>query len=404
MPATCGIDWAGEWHDVRVADSETGELLVEERFAHDEAGIGRLLQSLSEHRVERATIERPNGLLVGRLLAAGVTVVAIHPNQVKAARERFRAAGGKSDRFDAFVLCELARTDSHRFPALCPQGDETLALQALCRTREALIETRVALANQLRGQLDAFWPGAARIFAVVDSQIALAFLERYPSPEDARSLGPKRLAAFLARNSYCGRRSVEALLERLRRAPVAVTGEAEAEARRQAVLALVASLRPLVGRITELTSEIKGAVRAHPDGQIFLAFFRDPKSVVTAAGLLCEIGDNRARYPTCAALAADGGQAPVAVESGKQRSATFRWACDKRLRRHICVLADSTRHWHPWAADVCARARARGQDHPHAIRTLGRAWCRVLWRCWQDGVAYDPSRHGNLKRLIETRG
>jgi len=404
LPAICGIDWAGEWHDVRVADSDTGELIAEQRFAHDEAGISRLVATLVEQRVERATIERPNGLLVGRLLAAGVTVVAIHPNQVKAARERFRAAGGKSDRFDAFVLAELCRTDAHRFPALCPQGDETLALQALCRTCEDLVQTRVALSNQLRAQLDAFWPGAARIFAEVDSQIALCFLERYPSPDDARGLGPRRLERFLARNAYCGRRSADELLGRLRAAPVAVIGAAEQEARRQAVLALVACLRPLVERISELTSEIKGAVRAHPDGAIFLAFFRDPKSVVTAAGLLCEIGDNRARYPTNAALAADGGQAPVAIESGKQRAASFRWACDKRLRTHLCVLADATRHWHPWAADVYARARARGQDHPHAIRTLGRAWCRVLWRCWQDGVPYDPARHGNLSRLIDARG
>lgn len=404
MAAICGIDWADEWHDICVARLESGEIVTEERFSHDEAGIGDLLETLASHGVERVTIERPNGLLVGRLLAAGVTVVAIHPNQVKAARERFRAAGGKSDRFDAFVLCELARTDAHRFPALCPQGDETLALQALCRCREDLVETRVSLANQLRAQLDAFWPGAARIFAEVDSQIALAFIERYPSPEDARSLGPKRLERFLARNSYCGRRRVEELLERLRTAPAAVVGEAEADARRQAVLALVACLRPLVARIAELTSEIRGALRAHPDGEIFLAFFRDPKSALTAAGLLCEIGDNRARYPTNAALAADGGQAPVAIESGKQRAAAFRWACDKRLRRHLCVLADSTRHWHPWAADVYARARARGQDHPHAIRTLGRAWCRVLWRCWQDGVPYDPARHGNLNRVLATRG
>jgi len=400
----CGIDWADEWHDVRVVNSETGELLVEERFPHDEAGIRRLLAALSEHEVERATIERPNGLLVGRLLAAGVTVVAIHPNQVKAARERFRAAGGKSDRFDAFVLCELCRTDAHRFPALCPQGDETLALQALCRTREDLVETRVGLANQLRAQLDAFWPGAARIFADVDSQVALSFLERYPSPEDARALGPKRLAAFLARNSYCGRRPVDELLERLRTAPVAVVGEAELEARRQVVLALVACLKPVVARIAELTAEIKGAVRAHPDGEIFRVLFRDPKSVVTAAGLLCEIGDNRARYPTNAALAADAGQAPIAIESGKQRAASFRWACDKRLRRHLSVLADSTRHWHPWAADVYARARARGQDHPHAIRTLGRAWCRVLWRCWQDQTPYNPARHGNLNRVLALGG
>jgi transposase len=404
MAAICGIDWADEWHDLCIACLETGELIAEERFSHDEVGIAALLETLASHSVERVTIERPNGLLVGRLLAAGVTVVAIHPNQVKAARERFRAAGGKSDRFDAFVLCELARTDAHRFPALCAQGDETLALQALCRTREDLVQTRVGLANQLRAQLEAFWPGAARIFSDVDSQIALAFLERYPSPADARGLGPKRLARFLARNAYCGRRSAAELIERLRRAPAAVVGEAEQEARRQVVLALVSCLRPLVARIAELTSEIGGAVRAHPDGAIFLGFFRDPKSVVTAAGLLAEIGDNRARYPTNAALAADAGHAPVAIESGKQRAAAFRWACDKRLRTHLCVLADSTRHWHPWAADVYARARARGQDHPHAIRTLGRAWCRVLWRCWQDGAAYDPGDHGNLNRLLAARG
>ena len=404
MPAICGIDWADEWHDVCVADSDTGELVIEARFAHDEAGVGALLAALAEHCVERVTIERPNGLLVGRLLAAGIAVVAIHPNQVKAARERFRAAGGKSDRFDAFVLCELCRTDSHRFPALCPQGDETVALQALCRLRQELVAARVALANQLRAQLEAFWPGAARIFADVDSQIALCFLERYPAPADAKGLGPKRLERFLARHAYCGRRAPEELIGRLRRAPVAACGELEQEARRQAVLCLVACLRPLVLRISELTGEIKGALRTHPDGEIFLALFRDPKSVVTAAGLLGEIGDNRARYPSAAALAADGGQAPVAIESGKHRAAGFRWACDKRLRTHLCVLADSTRHWHPWAGAVYARARARGCDHPHAIRILGRAWCRVLWRCWQDGVPYDPARHGNLNRVLAAGG
>ena len=62
--------------------------------------------------VELVAIERPDGLLVERLLDAGLTVFAMHPNQVAAARDRFRAAGGKSDRFDAFVFCELARTDS----------------------------------------------------------------------------------------------------------------------------------------------------------------------------------------------------------------------------------------------------------------------------------------------------
>jgi transposase len=403
MPAICGLDWASEWHDVYIADGD-GRLLAERRFTHDEVGLSALIGLLHEQRVARVAIERPDGLLVGRLLAAGVCVLAIHPNQVAAARERFRAAAGKSDRFDAFVLCELARTDHHRFAALAPSSDETIALRVLVRAREDLVSVRVHLANQLRSELDASWPGARRIFADVDSPIALAFLARYPSINDARGLGPKRLQGFLARHSYSGRRPVDELLERLRSAPIAAIGELETEARRAAIAGLVAALTPIVTQISQLTSQIAGAVRDHPDGPIFLSFFKDPKSVVCAAGLLAEIGDNRARYPTADSLAADAGQAPVAKESGKRRHATFRWACDKRLRNHFGTLADSTRHWHPWAHDIYHRATNRGCQHPHATRVLGRAWSRVLWRCWQDHQPYNPTQHGNLNRLLQQQG
>ena len=399
MGASCGIDWASDWNDVHVAD-EHGSVLAAEQFAHDEHGISALIDLLQRHQVECAAIERPDGLLVGRLLASAIPVLAIHPNQVKAARDRFRAAAGKNDRFDAFVLCELARTDRHRLPALTPSSDETLALRALLRAREDLVDARVALANQLRSHLQASWPGAEQIFADIDSPIGLAFLERYPSPSDATGLGEKRLESFLARHKYSGRRTPAQLLTRLRNAPHAVVGELEADARRASVLGLVAALRPIVEQIGQLTSQIAGAVRSHPDGAIFLSLFRDPKSVITAAGLLAEIGDNRARYPTDDTLAADGGQSPVTIQSGKHKAATFRWACDKRLRNHISVLADTTRHWHPWAHDVYQRARARGADHPHAIRILGRAWTRILWRCWQDHTPYDPTRHRALNKIL----
>lgn len=300
---------------------------------------------------------------------------------------RFRACGGKSDRFDALVL-----------------GDETRALRALTRAREDLVASRVALANQLRAELGRSWPGAARIFADVDSPIALAFLERYPGPGDARALGERRLAAFLARHSYSGRRAPVELVARLREAPAAVLGELEAEVHRGVVLALVAALRVLVERIRLLTSEIAGAVRAHADGALFLSLFRDRKSTVTAARLVAVIGDQRGRYPTAEALAADAGMRPVAVESGKRKVATFRRACDKRRRDAVVTLCDATRHWHPWARGVYERARARGHDHAHAIRVLGRAWLRVLWRMWQDRVPYDPARHGAMRVLMCTGG
>ena len=118
------------------------------------------------------------------------------------------------------------------------------------------------------------------------------------------------------------------------------------------------------------------------------------------AQLLSEVGDCRARYLTGDALAADAGQAAIAIESGKRKTVCFRWACNKRLRSAFCTLADSTRQWHPWAQDRYAAARDRGHDHPRALRTLGRSWCRVVWRCWQDGVPYDPARHRALQQHI----
>jgi transposase len=398
-----GVDWASEEHAVCVVDAD-GRIVEGRRFTHDERGIRALCRRLIELGVLLASIERPDGLLTERLLDAGLPVIAVHPNQVAAMRPRFSAAGGKSDNFDAFVLAELARTDSHRFRALTPDSDATKALRALTRAREDLVAHRVALANELRAQLDTFWPGAARIFADVDSPIALAFLRRYPSPTDARGLGEQRLGRFLTRHHYCGRRAAGELLGRLRGAADGRAGQLESEARRAVVLALVTALEPIVQRIAELTAEIRAALTHHADGPTFRSLFRDLKTAVCPATILAEMGDCRQRYPTVAALAGDGGQAPVAVESGKSKRARFRWACDHRLRDAIATMADTSRHHNPWAADIYDRARARGCSHPHAIRILGRAWCGVLWRIWHDGDVYDPARHGALQRLITHNG
>ena len=168
--------------------------------------------------------------------------------------------------------------------------------------------------------------------------------------------------------------------------------------RRQLVLCLVTTLKTLIAQTKTLERQIATAVREHPDGAIFTSLFKHPDSFLTAAELLAEIGDCRARYPTRDALAGDAGQAAVAVESGKRKAASFRWGCNKRLRSAFSRLADSTRHWHPWAADLYAAAHARGHDHPRALRTLGRAWCRIVWQCWQDHTPYDPARHRALQQ------
>jgi Transposase IS116/IS110/IS902 family len=192
------------------------------------------------------------------------------------------------------------------------------------------------------------------------------------------------MQAFLVRERYSGGQQATALMAKLRSPPHGRVGELELAARRQLVLGYVAMIRTLNAQIKGLEREIRTQVRAHPDGQIFLSLFKSPASVITAAELLAEIGDCRWRYPTRDALAADAGQAAVAVESGKWKTAGFRRGCNKRLRVAFCRLADSSRHWHPWAQDLYAQARRRGHEHPRAIRTVGRAWCRVVWQCWRN--------------------
>ena len=111
------------------------------------------------------------------------------------------------------------------------------------------MQARVALCDQLRAELERFWPGPIGLFKDLDSPISLAFLARYPSPRDARTLGVKRLEAFLSRQRYSGHKPVSELLAKLRSAPEGCAGETEMTARRAVVLGLVATLTPLVAQI-----------------------------------------------------------------------------------------------------------------------------------------------------------
>ncbi|MGH8568194.1 MAG: IS110 family transposase [Gammaproteobacteria bacterium] len=393
MSYSAGLDWGSTEHALCVVDG-AGRIVMQTKVRHDAEGLAamqRQLVQIAPAAEMPIAIERPSGLIVDTLVEAGFQVVPIHPNVVKACRPRYRAAGGKHDPGDAYLLADVLRTDGHRFRPLAPPADEIKALRALVRTRDDLVAERIALANQLRALLDSFWPGAVAIFAEIDSPIALAFVQRYPTPDSAARLGEKRMASFLAAEQYCGRRPIPDLLARLRSAPANRTGTAEAEAKGELARALARVLETLVAEILRLTSRIEHDVAQLADGALLMPFPRIGK--LNAAQILVELTDVRERFETDAQLAAEAGVAPVTYESGKSRAVAFRWACNHRLRRAITTWADNSRHASPWAAHVYAQARARGCRHPHAIRILARAWIRVLWKIWATRIPYDTTKH-----------
>ena len=207
-----GLDWAYRSHAVCVIDAQA-RVLKHLSVSHDRQGLDELRRALASFgKALPVAIERPSGLIVDALVEAGHQVFAIHPNAVKASRPRYRSTNAKSDAGDAFMLADLLRTDGHRWHALQPQSAAIRALRALVRTRDDLVATRIRLANQLTALLDAYWPGATCIFAAVDSPIALAFIEQWPTP---RQLTARQIAAFCKRHGYSGKRSPGVLLERL---------------------------------------------------------------------------------------------------------------------------------------------------------------------------------------------
>jgi transposase len=393
-----GLDWASQTHVVCVINA-AGKVVLQIEVSHDMEGLVAMSGRLRAAGVEQMAIERPSGLLVDFLMEQKFVVVPVHPNIVKASRPRYRSHGGKSDASDAYLLADLLRTDGHRFRPLSAQSDSIRALRTLVRGRDDLVGMRVQLANQLRSLLDSYWPGAAHIFADIDSAIALAFIVRYPTPESAARLGLTRMAAFCKKQRYSGQRSPAELLARLRAAPSnSSLGDRESRVKGDLARALAQSLAGFVEQIKRLSTQIEEHVATIDEGRILMSFPRAGR--ICAAQIVAELGDVRERFDSDDRLAAEAGVAPVTKESGKHRAVVFRWACNHRLRAAVTCFANNSRYASDWAASIYNQARERGCDHVHAIRILARAWIRVIWRAWTDRKPYDVEQHGGAKRLL----
>lgn len=394
--ACAGVDWAKADHAVCVLDPD-GEVVERFTVEHSAPGLKKIITRLFAAGVCEVGIERGDGPLVEALLQAELTVLVISPNQVKHLRSRYGSAGNKDDRFDAYVLADVVRTDRRRLTPLTRSTPATIALRSAVRGRRDLVEHRVGVANQLRAHLQVVFPAATSLFAAIDSSISLTFLERFPSQPKADWLTADRWASWLSKVGYSGRSTPQTLHQRLLHAPRGTTGT-DAGTHAALTLAFVRVLRALNTQISMLEHTIADQLDLLPDAGIVTSLPRS--GMLRAARLLAEIGDARGRFPTADSLACLAGVAPSTRQSGKVKAVTFRWSADHQLRDAICDFAGDSRHANPWAADLYNRARARGHDHPHAVRVLARAWTDIIWRCWQDRRPYDPASHGALQRIL----
>jgi len=238
----------------------------------------------------------------------------------------------------------------------------------------------------------AFHPGVLHLFSSLDRDITLAFLRDYPTPAHAGRVGVARMAAFCARHGYSGRTRPELLVERLRANLLSASAGTTAGKAFTAAL-FVEQLELLNTQVRAITKRIRERLAEHPDAAIFLSF--PGMGEVTAAIMLAEMGEDRARFPTAGVLLAETGTAPVTRSSGRSRTVKFRYAANKRMRHAIDWWAFVAVRENDWAHEAYWQARARGQLHNRAVRGVGARWTRILWRCWTDHTIYDSALHLN---------
>ena len=340
-----GIDWGGEHHQLCVVDHQ-GLRLTEQRVSHDVGGLSDLQRELGRHGDPvPIAVERAEGLLVDHLQAAGHLVFPVSPRIAARARERYKVASVKDDRFDAFVLADTLRFEHSHWRPLAVPSPLLAEIKALTRDRDRLLETQQTVEHQLRMILEAYHPAPARLFSSVDRQITLSFVLDYPTPATASRVKTTRMQGFLARHHNTGRVPAQVLAERMRAnllsgAPGTVAGKSFSAQSFARLLQLLNS------QIAEYDDAIAAAVAEHPDAPIFASF---PGVGSTLTGvLLAEIGEDRTRFPEAAVLLAEAGLAPVTRASGRSRSVRFRYAANTRIREAAMWWAFNSIKLSPW--------------------------------------------------------
>jgi transposase len=365
-PAFAGIDWGGSHHQLCILDN-SGKRLTQLRVTHDVAGLADLDNELAHHgAVLPVAVERSEGLLVEHLQARGHAVFPVSPRIAARARERYRVAAVKDDRFDAFVLADTLRHEHQHWRSLAVPSPLLAEIKALTRDRDRLQETQQAVEAQLRMILEAYHPAPVRLFSSVDRQITLHFVTDYPTPAVASRVKTTRMAGFLARHHYTGRVPAPVLAQRMRAnllsaSPGTVAGKS------YSAQSFTRLLQLLNTQLADYDDAIAAAVAEHPDTPIF-ASFPGVGPVLTGV-LLAEIGEDRSRFPTPAVLLAESGLAPVTRASGRSRQVRFRYAANIRLREAAMWWAYNSMKEAPWAAAAFRDARDhRGQLPPRATR------------------------------------
>lgn len=345
-------------------------------------------------------IETKGGGIVHALLE--YPWLSIYPmNPVTSARYRsaFTPSGASDDLPDARVLLELVRDHTDKLHPLEAQDPQTVQLAALVQARRDTVDRRTQVLNQLTSLLRTYYPQALELVDKLDTELAVAFLDRWPDLISLKAAKPGVIKRFYYAHNLRRPELLEKRLQFIQQAVALTTDEARVSVAILQLRCLLDQLRALRKHLAIMEEKIKTVFAAHPEAFLFRQL---PGAGPALAPRLCvAFGTLRTLYPDPASLQKLAGVAPVREKSGQQLWTHWRWLAPVFLRQSLVEWAGQTVIHSAWARVYYERMKAKGKTHHVILRALAFKWIRVLWKCWQTRTPYDEPRY--LRQLVHRK-
>jgi len=396
-----GIDWADSKHDVCIQPKSSDErefAVIRHRAEAIDAWVKELHQRYGG-RIAIA-IELSKGPIVSALQKYDfIDIFPINPSTLAKYREAFQPSKAKDDPTDAELALDILQRHPEHFKALKPQSVEMRTLTTMVEQRRCLVNDQIRITNRLRSALKQYYPQVLEWFEHIDTPLFCAFVKRWPTLIQAKRARANTLKRFFHEHHMYREGVLDHRRQAINSARPLTLDDAVIVPYRLQTLVLVEQLELMFRAINQFDDEIEKLATEHPDYGLFQSL--PGAGPALAPRLLVAFGEQRERYKSAADIQKYSGIAPVTERSGQKHWVHWRLQCPTFMRQTFVEWASQTINKSYWAGAYYRQQRDKGSTYQAAVRSLAFKWIRIVYRCWQTGVAYDESRY--LKAL-ERRG
>lgn len=180
----------------------SGEIIYDKPLPQDETALRRVFMDLQDHGVVLMVVDQPNtigALPIAVARDAGCQVGYLPGLAMRKAADLYPGRS-KTDRRDAFIIADTARTMPHTLRAVDRDDEVLSALKMLSGFDDDIAKDATRTINRLRSVLTQIYPSLERALAdsVMTRPLVLEMLIHYGGPTKLKKAGYQRVHTWMA--------------------------------------------------------------------------------------------------------------------------------------------------------------------------------------------------------------